>query len=114
VGIGGLLDMARSVTVAPAKALFREILELYPSADTEEFAKLAQLIWSHFDGTVGELSDKHNLSSGNWDFELAADVFDGLIDVAEEYRSPDLPVAMIARYRGPVGVQYAKWRGSNP
>jgi hypothetical protein len=60
---------------------------------------------------MGALCRRHILTNNNEDFELADEIFDALLEVAEEYRAPDLPVAMITAYRGPAasGSCFNKW-----
>jgi hypothetical protein len=84
-------------------------------------AKLADRLVSDLEASgVNAYIDRHDIAPGEaWqdrlghDFELAGEIFDALLEVAEEYRAPDLPVAMMSAYRGPMasGSCFGKWLG---
>ena len=108
---GGAVGVVRTATVEPAKQAFRSILGRYGRADIGQLAALGSFVWGHYASAMGALCNRHNLTNNNEDFELAGEIFDALLEVAEEYRAPDLPMAMVSAYRGPAasGSSYNKW-----
>jgi hypothetical protein len=109
--VGGAIDVVRTATVQPAKHAFRGILERHGGTDIRQLVALGQFVWTHYAVAMGALCSRHNLTNTNEDFELAGEIFDALLEVAEEYRAPDLPVAMMTAYRGPAasGGCFHKW-----
>jgi hypothetical protein len=108
---GSAVDVVRTATVAPAKHAFRAILARHARSDIRQLVALGHFVWTHYAGAMDALCRGHNLTNNNEDFELAGEIFDALLEVAEEYRAPDLPVAMITGYRGPAasGSCFNKW-----
>jgi WD40 repeat protein len=109
--LGGAVGVVRTATVEPAKHAFRGILGRHGRADIRQLVALGNFVWTHYAGAMGALCRRHNLTNNNEDFELAGEIFDALLEVAEEYRAPDLPLAMITAYRGPAasGSCFNKW-----
>lgn len=109
--VGGAVDVIRKATVEPARHAFHGILGRYGSADIRHLVELGEFVRGHYASAMGELCRKHNLTDTNQDFELAGEIFNVLLEVAEEYRPPDLPLAMITAYRGPwaSGSCFQKW-----
>jgi hypothetical protein len=104
--------MVRRVTVEPARAIFRRVLDRHAGARVDQLAEFGLIIWRHYGAALRKLADSYNLSVTNIDFEIAAEIFDALVDAAEEYRAPELPTAMVARYGGPGGGNFERWRRS--
>lgn len=109
--VGGATDVIRTATVEPARQAFHAILGSYFGADIRQLVALGHFVWTHYAVAMGALCHRHNLTNNNQDFQLAGEIFDALLEVAEEYRAPDLPVAMMTAYRGPAasGNCYNKW-----
>jgi hypothetical protein len=109
--VGGAVGVVRTATVEPARHAFRVILGRHGRADIRQLVALGNFVWTHYASAMGALCREHDLTNHNEDFELAGEIFDALLEVAEEYRAPDLPVAMIAAYRGPAasGSCFNRW-----
>ena len=109
--VGGAVDVVRKATVEPARYAFHGILGRHGSADIRHLVELGKFVWGHYAGAMDELCREHNLTNTNQNFELAGEIFNVLLEVAEEYRAPDLPLAMITGYRGPwaSGSCFEKW-----
>ena len=56
----------------------------YGRADIRQLVALGDFIWTHYAGAMGALCRRYNLTSNNEDFELAGEIFDALLEVAEE------------------------------
>jgi hypothetical protein len=109
--VGGAVDVIRRATVEPARQAFHHILGRYGGADVRQLVALGEFVSAHYTVAMIELCYRHHLTNNNEDFELQGEIFDALLEVAEEYRAPDLPLAMITGYRGPSasGKCYDKW-----
>lgn len=113
--VGGAVDVVRTATVEPAKRAYGAMLVIYGGADIDQLVALGQFVWSHYAGAMVALCHQHNLGNNNEHFELSGDIFDALLEVAEEFRAPELPLAMIAAYRGPgaSGSCFKRWHDAS-
>jgi hypothetical protein len=98
---GGAVGVVRSATVEQARQVLRGMLDDYGSAEVDQLAGLVSFVFGHHVAAMDALCHRHNLLNNNEDRKLAGEIFEALLEVAEEYREPDLPLAMVTDYRGP-------------
>ena len=100
--IGHAANIVREVSVKPASAQFRTLAAQYASEEADCIARLGLAIWEHYAGVVAHLTPTYHLREQKFDYRLVAEIFESLLEVADELRCPNVEAAMVALYHGPV------------
>lgn len=98
---GEQADYVREIVVQAAAQVFAQVLGT-ASVSVDELHAMAQAIKSHFGAMIAPLVKQSVwMEQYNLDFELAAELFAGLVEVARSVGRDDLAQRMLKTYSGP-------------